>query len=64
MGSLGQLMTQRSNSTDVQRLGRLLMSNVLHISGPTVTIGSGSCDVQHLLWNVTDLGLNQRPKPQ
>ncbi len=40
------LMTQRSNSTDVQRWGCLPMSIVRPDPGPTVTVGSGSCDVQ------------------
>ncbi len=46
MGAACYLMTQRSNSTDVQRWGRLLMSNVHCFSDPTMTVGSGSCDVQ------------------
>ncbi len=55
MGELSQFITQKSNSAGVQLWGRLLMSNIHYFSGPTMTVGSGSCDVQQEMWNVTDL---------
>ena len=61
MGAACYLMTQRSNSTDVQRWGRLLMSNVHCFSGPTMTVGSDSCDVQHRYQWRTEEDSNPRP---
>ena len=55
MGILDQFKTQRSNSTDGQHRGVPSDVERSPVSGPTVTVGSGSCDVQQEMWNVTNL---------